>query len=807
MTPFGKQIRGWAVVYAFAGALVCTVSLARASTTDVRRFFLYLVCANIAALGLRLTANKSLLSAGLLIVLLGVDDLSLSELLFIAFTITLLRELRGVRRASQILPLLYAIGSVTIGVTLAHAVYEAIPLLPFTALFPAPAIASAFVLLFNCGLATALLREPAVPLIGVYRRDCRPLLPWFVAAAYLAYLVRCASIETGFHPGLIVLPMLFALDRGYRAWSAAKAAHRAELDAVHRRTLETLAVAIDIRDHTTQMRLWRVQVYALAVGRELGLDEEELQSLNVAALLHDIGKLGIPDHILQKPGPLSAEEWEKIKTHPAMGAEMLSRMNYPDSVLAIVQAHHEKWDGTGYPRGLTGEEIPIGARILSAVDCLDALASDRPYRGALPLREAMDEVRAEEGKSYDPKVVSVLERRHAELEQMASAGPGSGLAEKSAEAAEYPQQDLGKLSAKLLAESGATANSIVDPIVSARQESQMLQRLAGDLAHGLRIEEVVSSIHKCLGQMIGYDTLAVYVSRGETLEPVCVVGGNHHLFSRRPFPMAKSLSGWVAQTRSPILNGNACLECCFLNDSAVFYKLQATLAVPFEGRDGLTGVLTLYHPNGNAFSRDNLRVVQAAGVHAGRAIEGALRYQHAEESAITDHLTGIPNARSLAIHLERELARASREQSTVGVLVCDLDGFKQVNDRFGHLKGNEVLQHVANGLRETCRTSDYLARMGGDEFVIVIPGLQEELCSSYENRLLAVAVGAGWAICGEKCLSMSIGTAIYPADGGDPETLFAEADRRMYRVKEGRKGSVSACRNTGEMDPDGLAVS
>ncbi len=151
--------------------------------------------------------------------------------------------------------------------------------------------------------------------------------------------------------------------------------------------------------------------------------------------------------------------------------------------------------------------------------------------------------------------------------------------------------------------------------------------------------------------------------------------------------------------------------------------------------------------------------------------------------AVTDHLTGVPNARSLELHLHRELARAQREGTSVGVLVCDLNGFKAVNDRFGHLKGNEVLQTVAKGLQDVCRKSDYVARMGGDEFVIVSPGLREDLTLAYVERLQTVARAAGWSVCNEQCLSMAVGTAIYPLDGADAEILLAEADRRMYSAK------------------------
>lgn len=224
----------------------------------------------------------------------------------------------------------------------------------------------------------------------------------------------------------------------------------------------------------------------------------------------------------------------------------------------------------------------------------------------------------------------------------------------------------------------------------------------------------------------------------------------------------------------------------YLNDSKVVQKLQSTLAVHFESGNQMRGVMALYHSGRNVFSRDELRVLQAASFHVGRAMESALKYQNAEESAVTDHLTGIPNARSLAVHLQREIARSSREQSALGVLVCDLDGFKQVNDRFGHLTGNEVLQQVANGLREVCRESDYLARMGGDEFVIVLPGLTEEMGAPQIERLRNVALATGWRICGENCLSMSVGVAIYPLHGSDSETLLAVADRRMYSDKQRR---------------------
>ena len=182
-------------------------------------------------------------------------------------------------------------------------------------------------------------------------------------------------------------------------------------------------LAIEAKDQTTGEHLQRVRVYAMELAKELGLSEDETEALRAASVLHDIGKLAVPEHIISKPGKLTPEEFEKMKIHPIGGAEILEQVDFPYPVVPIVRAHHEKWDGSGYPNGLAGEAIPIGARILAAVDCLDALASDRQYRKALPLDEAMAKVVADAGKSFDPQVVAILHRRYIELEKMANEQP------------------------------------------------------------------------------------------------------------------------------------------------------------------------------------------------------------------------------------------------------------------------------------------------------------------------------------------------------------------------------------------------
>jgi diguanylate cyclase (GGDEF)-like protein len=196
------------------------------------------------------------------------------------------------------------------------------------------------------------------------------------------------------------------------------------------------------------------------------------------------------------------------------------------------------------------------------------------------------------------------------------------------------------------------------------------------------------------------------------------------------------------------------------------------------------GVLALYQAAPDAFTSDHLRILLAVTSKMALAIENALKYQQAENSATTDYLTDLPNARSLFLELDRELARSKRRNSSLTVMVCDMDGFKQINDRFGHLEGNRVLRLFAQALKQSCREYDYVARMGGDEFVVVAPGLCAEDAVKKAEQIRELARQVGHEICQEDLLSMSVGRAEFPQDGSDAEALLAEADRRMYQEKQ-----------------------
>src|SRR5712691_620078 len=246
--------------------------------------------------------------------------------------------------------------------------------------------------------------------------------PYYLLGAATAGLFVIAKRHLGWQTSMLVIPVTYLVYRSYRLYLGSLEdgkKHAEETAALHLRTIESLATAIEAKDHTTHDHLQRVQIYAMEIGKQLKLNESELEALRAASLLHDIGKIAVPESLISKPGKLTPEEFEKMKVHPVVGAEILERAQFPYPVVPIVRSHHEKWDGSGYPDGLKGEEIPIGARILSAVDCLDALASDRQYRKAMPIDKAMEIVAEQSGKAYDPQVVEILQKRYVELEQLA----------------------------------------------------------------------------------------------------------------------------------------------------------------------------------------------------------------------------------------------------------------------------------------------------------------------------------------------------------------------------------------------------
>ncbi|MGH9645969.1 MAG: HD-GYP domain-containing protein, partial [Bryobacteraceae bacterium] len=249
--------------------------------------------------------------------------------------------------------------------------------------------------------------------------------PHYIAGGSAAGLLTIADRHNGWQITLLVVPMLYWMVHAYKLYLERIEQERRgmeEFSALHFRTIESLAVAIEGRDPERRKHKRSVWSDALEIGCQMGLSDSDLLALRTAALLRNVGKLAVPEHILSKPGRLTKAEFDKMKIHPVAGAQIVEQAGLPYPVAPIVRSSHEKWDGTGYPAGLRGEQIPLGARILAAVDCLDALVSTRGYRGAYSLESAIEYMRAESGKSFDPKVVEILANYYRDLEHRGDVG-------------------------------------------------------------------------------------------------------------------------------------------------------------------------------------------------------------------------------------------------------------------------------------------------------------------------------------------------------------------------------------------------
>jgi diguanylate cyclase (GGDEF)-like protein/putative nucleotidyltransferase with HDIG domain len=776
-------------------------------SVDLARFVCYLLVAVLASsLKVQLPGLDGTMSVNFLFILLSVLELNLPETLVLGCTATLAQCLFGTRQKLVPIKIVFNVfGMMANAIVVSYFAYHSLqrvlgagtlPLLVVTALI--------FFVANTVPIAMVISLTEGKPAHKVWA-DCHFWsFPFYMVGAAVVFAVGFVSKQVGWQTSLLVLPLVYWIYRSYHLYLAKLADEKKQVEIekgnaeevalLHLRTIESLALAIEAKDHTSHKHLQRVRVFAVEMAKELGFPEDEIEALRAAALLHDIGKLAIPEHIINKPGHLTPEEFEKMKIHTVVGAEILERVAFPYPVAPIVRSHHERWDGTGYPDGLKGEQIPMGARVLAVVDCLDAMSSHRQYQNAISLDAAMEKVASMSGSAFEPRIVEVLKRRYLELEMLVhsdsiSAEEATLSTSTSKSTSTEVRAEAGKESAAGFEQSApspgaANETDFLSSIASARQEAQTMFELSQDLGNSLSLGETLSVLSMRLRKMIPYDSMAVFLLKDGRLLPELVSGDNFRQLSLLNIGLGEGLCGWVAEKRKPIVNGNPEAEAGYVSDPAKFTTLRSILAVPLEGLNGMVGVLAMYGADRDAFSADHLRILLAVSSKIALSVENALKYQQAEDSATTDYLTGLPNARSLFVHLSRELARCRRTGTSLAVMVCDLDNFKQINDLYGHLEGDNLLKDFAGHLKESCRGYDYVARMGGDEFVIVAPGMSPEAASEKSSRLNQLAIEAGRKIAGRNLVALSVGTAFCPQDSFDVERLLAEADRRMYSMKQ-----------------------
>lgn len=652
---------------------------------------------------------------------------------------------------------------------------------------PLVGAATTYFVVNTIAIATAIALSTRQSVIKVWNENFLWSAPsYFVGAGAAALATWIVGISGHWLAPLAAAP-LYLTYRTYKVYLGRiedEQRHVHEMAELHLATIEALALAIDAKDQTSQSHIRRVQLYAAAVARALGMTENDIQGVKTAALLHDIGKLAVPEHILSKPGPLTPEEFLKIRAHPKVGADIVSSVPFPYPVAPLILSHHERWDGKGYPTGLKGEEIPLGARILAVVDYFDALMAERPYHKAMGFDSAIALLQQEAGRGLDPTVVAkfiellpMLQEEAAQLDMALRPKPAIE---------ELPP--TGEPATGLTPE--PSQKNVFEDIALAHREIYALYEIAQAMGTSLGVADTMALISAKLSNLVPFSCAALFLydEESETLRCRFATGTDAEIIQKIAVHTGEGLTGWVARNRRPLVNArpSADLEAAGLADAT---QLQSALVCPLMFGEQFIGTLSVYHAEPAYYRDDHRRLLDRVSEQAGAVIKNSMLFEQTKEDSLTDPLTGLPNFRFMFMHLNRELARTERLQTELSLMVMDLDNFKEINDNHGHHVGDRALCEVARVLRAAIRPYDICVRYAGDEFVIVLSGCGADEVE-HKRRELQTSIDEVYfeARPGRRLkLGISIGTAVCPQDGESYEALLATADSRMYQDKAARK--------------------
>jgi diguanylate cyclase (GGDEF)-like protein len=496
----------------------------------------------------------------------------------------------------------------------------------------------------------------------------------------------------------------------------------------------------------------------------------------------------VPESILSKPSGLSTEEFQVMSTHSRVGAEILETTSMSPDVVAMVRHHHERFNGTGYPDGLAGIEIPLGARILAAVDTFESLLSRRPYRPAVQVPQVVSYLQRHAGDHFDPRVIRILVEHHAEFEEMV-------VAEEKSLAGRFDPGQTASADAETQ-KMAPPLQAVLDRIASSHMEICSLHEMAQALGKTMNIDESFMLIAAKIHRLIHFSTCAIYIfdPEGEILRPRFATGPAAPRMYELSIPLGQHVSGWAALQRRPAsgcrrnvtegaAGGHTDLEA--LDADPDIARLSSSLAAPLLVDDSLVGVVTLYDDAGHEYTPQEEQLLGSIARQVAPAVRTGLLFERTQEHALTDSLTGLPNSRYMFIMFDQEAAKARSQGTPLTLMVLDIDKFREINDDFGHHAGDRFLVGMAKAIRSQMRACDICIRYAGDEFVAILPGLSGQEIEAVVERMTDVAKDYSLEARPDRPvhLSLSIGYATLPGDGEDFESLIAVADSRMKQQK------------------------
>ncbi len=660
--------------------------------------------------------------------------------------------------------IVFSIATLTVTVWVAGL---ALPILGYAAgagaaaLVEAAAVVGPLYFFVNSALvAGAIALTTREPLPRVWQRNFLWSAPSYLIGAGLAALATAAVSRGAFAwLALLALPLYLV----FRSYHTVVGRLREEQNQTRRAmevqlaTVEALALAIEAKAGSTPEHIQLIQLYAATLAEAAGLSDAEVQAVRTAALLHDIGNMAVPEHILAKPVPLTPEEFERIKHHPRVGAEILRNVPFGAPVAELVLSHHERWDGQGYPAGLSGAAIPIGARILAIADCYSTMQSQRPYRPAHSQAAAVAELRDKAGSAFDPALVDLLLSRL----RLADA-PGAEAATGE--------------------DAWAQGNGMValQDIAQTHREEQALYEIAQALGSSLGVTDAMALVSDKVGRLVPFTTCALFLG-SEAEGYACRYAHG---------PGTEALLGWAPRSWSEIaLRLPSCADGRGMHGE----ELASLLPCPLTFDGALIGGIVIYHTVPVYFTDEHRRLVARVSEQAAAVIFNSTRFEQTELESHTDPLTGLANRRALDRQFQSGLERVAARGGTASLIVLDLDRLKELNDTYGHEAGDRGLRAVGAVLGGMADDRCVCARFAGDEFVVVLwdssPEEEAQRVRELQNAVAAYPFEPRPGV--RVSLSISAGPARFPADGASFEDLLAAADERMYHDKAGRRSRNS----------------
>ncbi len=490
-------------------------------------------------------------------------------------------------------------------------------------------------------------------------------------------------------------------------------------------------------------------------------DADELKAIQTGSLLHDIGKLAIDDYILNKPGRLSKQEFEKIKIHAAAGDEILQHVQFPFPAAKLVRFHHERWDGTGYPDGLKGEEIPLGARILAVADAFDAIRFSRPYKLAIPMDEALELLRAQSGIIYDPALIKLFVENINELEQAAVT-----------ESANMPEPSFRKYF-----ETVNRALSTVDESSPNTAYSQdvpadliLLAEFCNTIKGHLDIEDVFPLFASRMKRMVPFSACAFYLKDGhDCVRAVYASGVQSDRIQGNAVSIGKGISGWVAAYKRPMINAGPALD--FVDIKEEIGPFSDALVVPIVYEDDALGTISLYAKDASTYSQHELNMLQTLASLLAPLISESRKYESPSAEKILDPTTRVHRISYLTTVSPQLIAAAEKNRSPISLIYLEVRNLSQIVRVYGTNSANLALKRIADCIKPELRATDILVRFGHQGFVAFLPGVRDEQAMHCAQRLRHQIRSQGSLVSGQNLsLDCQTGIASYPRDG---ITIFA----------------------------------